>query len=135
MQVTHFGAFDASVLADLVGSNPYLSIPGQNIISASSAIPVGAAPGGLVPATYEITKAGVAALTLAAPIAVLDDGKIILIFSTTAFAHTLTATGLFQAGGAGTDVATFAAFAGCLIGLMAKNGKWIVTISRGVTFS
>jgi hypothetical protein len=84
---------------------------------------------------YFVTKAGICALTLAAPVATTDDGKIIRILSTTAFAHTLTATGLLQTGSANVNVATFAAFAGATLSLMAYQGKWCVLSSNAITFS
>lgn len=84
---------------------------------------------------YVITKAGVALLTLAAPTATVDDGIIITISSTTANAHTLTATGLFQTGTATVNLATFAAFAGASITLMAYNAKWIVISVNAVVLS
>src|SRR6267142_227007 len=77
-------------------------------------------------ATYLITKAGVLADTLAAPVSVTDDGKIIKITSNTANAHTLTATGLLNTGSASVNLATFAAFAGAGLTLMAVRGKWNV---------
>jgi hypothetical protein len=85
--------------------------------------------------TYSVTKAGVAALTLAAPTAGVDDGKIIRLTSTTANAHTLTATGLLNTGSASVNVATFAAFAGAGLSLMALNAKWQVLSQIGITFS
>lgn len=85
--------------------------------------------------SYIITKAGVAALTLAAPTAVVDDGVTISIISGTAFAHTLTATGLLQTGSANVNLATFAAFAGAGLTLRAYNAKWQVVSSIGITFS
>lgn len=81
-----------------------------------------------------ITKATAAALTLAAP-ALADDGLKIQVFSATAAAHTVTATGLFQDGAGHTDLATFAAQIGASIGLMAYQGKWMVTMLNGVTMS
>lgn len=84
---------------------------------------------------YIITKAGVAAMTLAAPTAGTDDGITISIKSSTAFAHTLTATGLLQTGSANANVATFAAFAGAGLTLRAYNGKWLVLTQVGITFS
>ena len=94
---------------------------------------------GAIPAhsghTYVITKAGVLAATLAAPTAGTDDGIEITIASTTANAHTLTATGLFQCGTASVNLATFAAQAGAGLTLMAYNGKWVVLFSVGITFS
>lgn len=91
------------------------------------------------PAAYIITKAGVAALTLAAPTAGAasaggDDGDTINLRSSTAFAHTLTATGLLQTGSASVNTATFAAFAGAGLTLRAYNGKWMVISSIGITF-
>lgn len=99
-------------------------------------VPVAIAASGAVPASpgadYIITDPGVAALTLAAPTA---NGTTITISSATAFAHTLTATGLLQTGTAAVNVATFAAFAGAGLSLRAYNGKWIVTSSTGVSFT
>jgi hypothetical protein len=87
-------------------------------------------------ANYVITKAGVLADTLAAPTAGTDDGKIILITSATANAHTLTATGLLQTGaGANANLATFAAQPGAGLSLMAYQAKWYVLSAVGITFS
>lgn len=88
-----------------------------------------------VTANYIITKAGVAALTLAAPTAVTDDGTEIVISSSTLFAHTLTATGLLSTGTSAVNLATFAAFAGAGLTLKAYNGLWQVKSSVGITFS
>lgn len=96
------------------------------------------ASGAITPGTrahYVITKAGVAAMTLAAPTTVTDDGKILWITSSTAQAHTVTATGLLGTGTASTDVATFAARAGSGVVLMAYGAKWLVVASVGITFS
>src|SRR6266705_3989968 len=83
---------------------------------------------------FIITKAGVAALTLAAP-SLQDDGLLIQITSVTANAHTLTATDLLNTGAAANDLATFAAFAGAGLTLMAYNGAWYVLQQVGITFS
>jgi hypothetical protein len=102
----------------------------QTALTTNGAI----APG--TPATYVITKAGVLADTLAAPVATTDDGKIITITSATANAHTLTATGLLQTGaGANANLATFAAQPGAGLTLMAYQAKWYVLASVGITFS
>jgi hypothetical protein len=82
-----------------------------------------------------ITYGAALAMTLAAPIAGADDGKYISITSTTAFAHTLTATGLLKTGTASVNVATFAASAGASLILMAYNGLWYVRSATGITFS
>jgi hypothetical protein len=86
-------------------------------------------------ANYVITKAGILADTLGAPTATTDDGVMITITSSTAYAHTLTATGLLGTGTASTDKATFAAYAGAGLTLMAYQGIWLVQASVGVTFS
>jgi hypothetical protein len=98
------------------------------VISASGAIPPN------VPGRSIITKAGVAALTLAAP-ALADDGMKLEIISTTAQAHTITATGLFADGAAHVNLATFAAQIGASLRLMAYQGKWYVLGVQGVTMS
>lgn len=104
-------------------------------------------PAGLVPvtadgalsphnsATYIVTKAGVAAMTLAAPTATVDDGIIITIVSSTANAHTLTATGLIGDGSTTTDVATFGAHPGASVSFIAYQGKWLTLYSTAITFS
>lgn len=88
-----------------------------------------------LPGRRLITKAGVAALTLAAPVSGLDDGKLIQFFSTTANAHTITATGLLKTGSAAVNVATFGAFPGASLTLMAYQGLWYVAEQNAVTFT
>jgi hypothetical protein len=77
--------------------------------------------------TVVFTKAGVAAMTLAAPTAA-QEGTTIVFTSGTANAHTLTATGLLEDGvtGGAKDLATFAAFVGASLTLQAINLKWHV---------
>jgi hypothetical protein len=97
-----------------------------------------AASGALDPHTaqrYMITKAGVAALTLAAPTAGVDDGLLLEILSSTANAHTLTATGLFEDGAGHVNAATFPANIGGSIQLMAYGAKWYVISLQQVTMS
>ena len=86
-------------------------------------------------AFYLVTKAGVQALTLAAPVSVVDDGKRITVSSNSANAHTLTATGLLNTGSASVNLATFAAFAGAGVVLEAVRGKWNVISATGITFT
>lgn len=96
-------------------------------ITAPGAIP-------LVGGTYTITNAAATALTLAAP-TVAQNGMTIHVISATAFAHTITATGLLQTGSAAVNLATFAAFAGARVSFTAQNGKWMTSGAQGVTFS
>jgi len=99
-----------------------------NLLSANGAIPVNQ------PGRYQITKAGVCALTLAAP-SLADEGETYQIISTTANAHTITATGLFADGAGHVNLATFAAQIGASIQFQAIGGKWYVTDLQGVTMS
>jgi hypothetical protein len=85
-------------------------------------------------ANYIFTKAGVAAMTLAAPTAGADDGILIAFLSNTAYAHTVTATGLLQDGSGNVNVATFAAHPGAALRLTAYNGKWMAE-DQNVTLS
>jgi hypothetical protein len=109
------------------------------ITSLQSSTPQALAANAAIPPhvghTYVVTKAGVAALTLAAPTAGTDDGIEITVTSNTANAHTLTTIGLLQTGTASVNLATFAAFAGAGLTLMAYQGKWNVISSVGITFS
>lgn len=101
---------------------------GVTLAAASGAITVA---GG----TVVITKTGsLAALTLAAPTAA-QNGTILRVTSATAFAHTVTATGLFDDGvtGGSKTTATFAAFAGASMELMAYEGKWHTLSLKAVT--
>jgi hypothetical protein len=83
-----------------------------------------------------ITKGSACILTLAAPTATTDDGKELLIFSTTAFAHTVTnATPGFNNGGAASDVGTFSAAIGNYLRLEAYNGVWYVSGNVNVTLA
>lgn len=81
-----------------------------------------------------LTKAGVAAMTLAAPTAGTDDGKILHIVAATANAHTVTQTTPgFGAGGALLDVATFGGAIGDNMTIVAYNGKWYILNLLNVT--
>lgn len=100
-----------------------------NTLSADGAIPI-------VTGTYKITKAGVAALTLAAPRAD-QEGTRLTVVGQTANAHTITATGLLDDGvtGGSKNTALFAAFVGATIVLEAVGLKWSVVSLKAVTVS
>jgi hypothetical protein len=85
---------------------------------------------GLIP----ITKAGVCAMTLAAP---ARDGIELEFISRTANAHTITATGLIDDGvtGGSKTTATFAAFAGASCAFRSYGGKWNTVSLKAVTVS
>lgn len=75
---------------------------------------------------FMISRAGaVDAATLAAP-ATSDNGRIIKIFSGTAFAHTITITAGIGGAGATDDVITFTNRISASITLLAHAGAWFV---------
>lgn len=116
--------FDLRPAALNTGSNVKVNA-GLTILSAGSPA---LAPS--VPSTYVVTKGSIAAMTLAAPVVTVDDGKEITVTSNTAFAHSITATGLLQTGTSSVNSITFPALAGASVTLMAYQGKWNV-ISQG----
>lgn len=108
----------------------------NNISAINNPITLAAANGAIAvaPGTVVITKGSIAAMTLAAPVAT-QNGLILRVTSASAFAHTITATGLIDNGvtGGSKTTATFAAFAGATIELMAYEGKWHVISLNAVT--
>ena len=118
------------VAGDFVVTN---LVPNSFSYSVNGPIAIPTTPSS-IPAQITITKAGVCALTLAAP-AADQNGLTLQITSNTAFAHTITATGLFQTGAATVNLATFAAFAGASVTLEAVGGNWNVIFCKGVTFT
>lgn len=91
----------------------------------------------IVVTQYMLNKGSAAAITLAAPTATTDDGKIIKFMSTTAFAHVITFTGSTLNNGSTTQAsATLAAHPGASIELLAYQAKWYVVASNGtVTYA
>lgn len=78
-------------------------------------------------ATYIVDSAGVDSMTIVAPTVTTDDGKIIKFTTNTAPSHTITFTGgCLRSGSAGVTTATFAAFAGSSVQIMAWQGNWYV---------
>lgn len=88
----------------------------------------------IAPGLVKITKGSAAALTLADP-AAGDEGTVIRIVSTTAFAHTISnaAGSGFNAGGAGSDVATLGGALGDGLTVVALGSKWYVLGSINAT--
>jgi hypothetical protein len=83
-----------------------------------------------------VTKAGVAALTLADPVAA-DEGKVLIITSTTAQAHTIdnTAGSGFDGAGAAGDFATLGGAIGDGLVLVAAATVWNVLVNKNATLS
>lgn len=88
----------------------------------------------IAPGIVTLNKSGVIAATLAAPTAE-QEGMLMRFTSKSANAHTITATGLLHDGvtGGAKDVATFAAFLGASITIIAINLKWHVLALNAVT--
>ena len=81
-----------------------------------------------------LTKGSAGAYTLAAPTAA-EAGHRLTVINGSAFAHILTATNLIDDGvtGGAKDTATFGAFVGASIELLAYNLKWTVLAKNVVT--
>lgn len=120
----------ATADGDVIEVQPINAVNGNPVTLASASGAITIAPG-----TVVITKTGsLAAMTLAAPTAA-QNGLILTVTSSTAFAHTVTATGLFDDGvtGGSKTTATFAAFAGASMTIMAYEGKWHTLSLKAVT--
>jgi len=81
-----------------------------------------------------LSKGSAGAYTLAAPTAA-QEGTRLTITSRSAFAHVVTATDLIEDGvtGGAKDTATFAAFVGASMELIAINLKWHTVSLKAVT--
>lgn len=102
-----------------VRSNPVVTY------TANGALPI-------VHGICTLTKAGVAAMTIATP-AISDDGKEITVVSGNASAHTVTSASAF--GGTAKTIATFGAATGNFVTLRALGGAWYVVGQHGITLS
>lgn len=98
-------------------------------VSADGAIPIETG-------VTAITKGSAAALTIAAP-TTAQDGTVISIVSSTAYAHVVTFTGGTLVNGtyAAKTTATYAAYVGAGIRIIAYNGKWYLSGNQNVTLS
>lgn len=89
------------------------------------------------PANYaQLTKGSAGAYTLAAPTAA-QEGYRLTILCQSAYAHVVTATNLLDDGvtGGAKDTATFGAFVGSTLELIAINLKWHVIGKNVVTIA
>ena len=78
---------------------------------------------------------GVVEATLAAPTATTDDGKILYIVSTTAKAHTITATTVGFNAAETDNVATLGAAIGNGLVVVAYQGAWYVLANTNATIA
>jgi len=141
---SHQGAYDQSALLDVNLNNQFpvqLLVNGAVPLSPSAIM---GASGPILPQLFVITKAGVLTDTIAAPspatasgLGSPDDGKIISFLSLTAFAHVFTTipAGNFRNGSSSVTTATFAAFAGAYLRLVAFQGIWYVEAQNNVTLT
>jgi len=115
----------------LVDPRPILPVITEDftVISADGAIPV-------AEGKYVLTKGSAGAQTLAAPTAA-QQGTRVTVVAGSAFAHVITATGLLDDGvtGGSKNTATFGAFVGSSITLIAYNLKWVVESKNVVTIA
>lgn len=120
------GDITGNVTGDLTGG---VKLPTQ-VLAANGAITI---KSGVV----LLTKAdGAVAATLAAPTPTTDDGKILYIVSTTAQAHTITATTIgFNAADASGDVATLGGAIGDGLVVVAYQGEWYVLANTNATIA
>jgi hypothetical protein len=122
------GALTATSLS--VNGNAITGKQPQTVVSADGAITIPTKS-----TTFVVTKAGVAAMTLADPTAGTHDGVRLTFLSATANAHTLSnaAGSGFNAGGAAADVGTFGGAKGDNIVVEAYQGVWYVVSKTNVT--
>lgn len=118
------GTHTGPVVGDVTG-NANGAAFGQQVITGDSAIT-------LKTGHVAITKGSAAAITIAAPTAGTDDGKVLMIVAETAFAHVVTCSsnGFDDKGASGT--LTWTAAKGNSVILIARNGRWWVCAPRGV---
>lgn len=120
------GAVTGDVTGDLTGGvklpTQVISVAGPTAVSIKSGVVL-------------LTRAGVAAATLAAPTAGTDDGKILYVIATTANAHTLTIANGLSGAGTSADVGTFGGAVADRVVLVAYNGAWYPVVNVNVTFA
>lgn len=112
--------FSQFVTTDGVAGSPVVSYG----VSGAITVPV-------VNQTIYLTKAGTAAMTLAAPAS--DQTNVVTVVSLTANAHTITYTAGFYQNTTSSDVVTFPTTSGACWTFQAKNGLWNATLGGGTT--
>jgi hypothetical protein len=110
------------------GGFPAFSSTSTSIYSATVAA-ITAKPG-----LVQITAGSAAALTLVSP-TLAQNGMVMTIVSTTAFAHTITTPGGFNGGGAARDLCTRGGAIGDGLQIQASGGIWYVVTKTNCTLS
>lgn len=125
--ITHAGAFDATAAKEMQDT----SAVGAQTVLTGSADPIP------FPGIVALSTAGVNATTLATPIAgqqpAGDDGKTLLVYSTTANAHTITTASNKIINS--KHLLTFDGNIGSNAWLIAENGVWVPAGLTGVTIT
>lgn len=135
MGISRTGTMGGAFLAPLPGkATGDMMQEGETILVGDATIGGNAVP--IMQGTYTLTKGSAAAIRLNAP-NTLQAGTTIQITSGSAFAHVVTATALLQDGvtGGAKTTATFAAFPGASMTLVASQGKWNVCSLNVVTIT
>lgn len=127
-----FTSGDAADLADLPAGKTSPLVPGAMFDDVVNYAVNGAITVPRKNTLAVLTKAGVAAMTLADP-GKADNGVILMIYSQTANAHTVTYTAGIYGDTTSSDVLTFAAKAGASATLIAINGQWGAVALTNVT--
>lgn len=130
-------AFPNGITADVVG-NVTGDVTGDVTGAVQQTVNAYADDGAITIASQiaVLTKGTAQAMTLAAPTATTHDGVVITIVSTTAAAHTVTATTIgFNAGNTSTDVGTFGGAIGDGLIVVAYQGEWYVLNNINVTLA
>jgi hypothetical protein len=125
-------------IAAAVASITTLTVTTLNVMNKIAAVTAnGAISIPTANTTYLITKAGVAAMTIADPTATTHDGLELTFIATTANAHSLdnSAGSGFNAAGASADIGTFGGAKGDNIAIVAYQGKWYVKTKTNVTLA
>ena len=114
-------------LVDVTGTSLLKST--CQVLSADGAIPIQSG-------VAAITKASAAALTIAAP-TTAQNGTLLSIISTTAYAHVITFTGGTLNNGTSTakTTVTLPAYVGGGIRIIAYNGKWYLSGNQNATLA
>lgn len=129
--------FPNGVTGDVIG-NVTGDVVGNLTGGVQRTVQVGSANGAIsIKSGYVVlTKAGVAAMTLADPTATTDDGNELTVIALTANAHTVTIAGGLNGAGASADVGTFGGAVGDRFSVVAYNGKWYSSgVNVNVTFA
>lgn len=123
---TWTGPLIGNVTGNVAGNASGVALA-QQVLSVDSTITV-------IPGDITVTKGSVCNITLNAPTVGTDDGKLLFIFSETAFAHIITsAVGFNRKNSSGTATASAAANNSLI--LKARNGQWNVQANTGFTLA